>query len=84
MAVKPWFQIELERVTGERWRVTLAKSGTAIRCGHGMRITIPHPVGLDRPFLNDAAERHFVGSVLPAHRPWAEVRKDEWAEILSG
>ena len=72
--MKPWFQTELERVTREKWRVTSAERGTAIKCSHGMLITVPHSAGLDRPFLNDTAEREFVSKVLPAHRPWEEVK----------
>lgn len=78
MAAKPWFQTELERVTEEPWRVSLGERGMAIRCTHGMRVHVPFPVGLDRPFLNDVAERQFVGKVLPAHRPWAEVKVKRW------
>ena len=73
MVVKPWFQAELERVTRERWRLTQSKTGMVLRCSHGMRIFRPYPKGLERPFLNDTAEREFVGKVLPAHRPWEEV-----------
>ena len=74
MAVKPWFQIELERVTRERWLVTTQGGKMSLRCQHGMKIFVPFPAGLDRPFLNDTAERQFVGKILPAHRPFAEVR----------
>lgn len=74
MATKPWFQTELERVTHEKWRVTRNEHGMAVKCTHGMLISVPYPAGLDRPFLNDAAERQFVGHVLPAHRPWEEVK----------
>lgn len=80
---KPWFQAELEWATREPWRVTMRKADMAIRCSHGMKVFVPYPVGLKRPFLNDTAERQFVGKVLPAHRPWAEV-KIPWAAALSG
>ena len=74
MQVKSWFRVELEKVTREPWHVTMNKSDMAIRCSHGMKVFVPYPPGLDRPFLNDADERRFVGKVLPAHRPWEEVR----------
>ena len=72
MASKPWFQEELERVTGEPWRVTAREGAMTLRCNHGMRVFVPYPPGLQRPFLNEVAERSFVGKVLPAHRPYAD------------
>lgn len=71
MPEKPWFQIELERVTREHWRVTTKSGSTSVACSHGMRIFVPFPPGLDKPFPNEAAERRFVGQVLYGHRPWA-------------
>lgn len=76
---KPWFQTELERVTRERWQVKPhvdaygIENGKAVRCQHGMSVLVMFPQGLDRPFLNTAVERSFVGRILPAHRPWEEV-----------
>ena len=72
--MKPWFQIELERATQEKWRVTVKPTAIALMCGHGMKVFVPYPLGQERPFLNLDAERNFVGKILPAHRPWAEVK----------
>lgn len=65
--LKPWFQREMERVTGERWKVLFLPNSVRIECPHGMLITVPHPPGLVRPFLNDEAERAFVGKALRQH-----------------
>ena len=43
MPEKPWFQIELERVTREHWRVTTKSGSTSVACSHGMRIFVPFP-----------------------------------------
>ena len=72
--VKPWLQTTLERETREKWRVTQSPKGMALLCGHGMRVMVPNTVGLDRPFRNHDAERHFVGKIVPAHRPFESVR----------
>lgn len=84
MVGKPWFQTELERVTGERWKVTAGQSAVSLRCSHGMKVFVPYPVSLERPFLNDEAEKRFVGKVLMAHRPWGEVKLDRWAHLSFG
>ena len=75
MPDKFWFQRELERVTVEHWYVTVRQSDVSVSCSHGMRISVPFPSGFDRPFLNDAAERRFVGQVLIQHRPWADMAR---------
>ena len=66
-ATKPWFHLELERITQERWKVLMMPHSVQIECRHGMLVTVPFPPGLARPFLNDAREREFVGKVLLAH-----------------
>ena len=66
--VKPWFHKELERMTQERWDVKFMPNSVRLECPHGMFITVPHPPGLDRPFLNDEAERRFVGIALKNHQ----------------
>ena len=66
--VKPWFWRELERVTREPWGVVVMPHSIKAECRHGFLVGIPYPVGLDRPFLNDEAERDFVSKVLRAHK----------------
>lgn len=70
---KPWFQKELERITHERWQVKPSGAAVVIKCTHGMQITVLNSPGQDKPFLNEHAERQFVGKIMPAHRPFEEV-----------
>ena len=65
--VRPWFQHELERVTGERWSVLTMPTTTRIECPHGGLFFVAHPHGLNRPFLNDTNERGFVRKALMVH-----------------
>ena len=63
----PWFQQELERVTGETWTARFRITDLVVTCNHGMRMFVPYPNGLGKPFLSRDAERHFVGALLVRH-----------------
>lgn len=67
MNAMPWFQAELERMTGEKWTARFRVTDLVVTCGHGFKVTVPYPFMGDKPFLTHDQERHFVGKALTAH-----------------